>query len=163
MDHDDRPTPSTDGSPDSASLSIRATPDRLYALVTDVANMGRLSPECIGGRWLDGATGPAVGARFRGANRRGWVRWWTVNTVVAADPGREFAFETRDSGIRWRYRFTADGDGAVAQESREAFADRPLRARAFSRFLLGGIEEHDEEMRAGLVATLERLKAVAEA
>ena len=83
---------------DQTSLRIAASPQRIYDLVTDVAGMGRLSPECTGGRWLDGATGPAVGARFKGSNKRGFVRWSTTNTVVAAEPGVVFSFETGDSG-----------------------------------------------------------------
>lgn len=148
---------------DTASLRIRATPERLYDLVTDVANMGQLSPECTGGRWLGDATGARVGARFKGSNRRGWVRWSTHNTVVAADPGREFAFETSESGMRWTYRFVPEADSTVVSESREAFRDRPLISRVFSGLLLGGMEAHDDELRQGLLDTLERLKQVAEA
>ena len=148
---------------DTASLSIRATAEQLYDLVTDVANMGRLSPECTGGRWLGDATGARVGARFKGSNRRGWVRWSTHNTVVAAEPGREFAFETSESGTRWTYRFTPEADSTVVTESREAFKDRPLISRVFSGLLLGGKEAHDDELRQGMLDTLERLKQVAEA
>ena len=56
----------------------------------------------------------------------------------------------------------ADGTGTIVTESRAAFKDRPLLAKVFSTVLLGGIEDHDDEMRAGMQATLERLKAVAE-
>ncbi|MGQ0833025.1 MAG: SRPBCC family protein [Microthrixaceae bacterium] len=150
-------------SPDSASMQIGAPPERIYEIVTDIAHMGRLSPECTGGRWLGGATGPAVGARFKGTNRRGWMRWSTVNKVVAADPGREFAFETQQSGMRWRYVLTPEGDGTLVTESREAWRARPLVARIAAKYLLGGLEEHDDELRAGLHATLERLKTAAEA
>jgi len=150
-------------SPASASVTVRASADALYDLVTDVANMGRLSPECTGGKWLDGATGPVVGARFRGTNKRGIVRWSTVNRVVAAERGVEFSFETDGSGARWTYRFEAQDDHTVVTESREMFKERPKSATFFSRFLLGGTEAHDQEMNAGLQATLERLKAVAEA
>ena len=148
---------------DSASLRIQATPERLYDLVTDVANMGRLSPECTGGRWLGGATGATVGARFKGSNKRGWVRWSTHNTVVAADPGREFAFDTSESGTRWTYEFAPEADATLVTESREAFKDRPLISRVFSGLLLGGVEAHDDELRQGLLDTLERLKSAAEA
>jgi uncharacterized protein YndB with AHSA1/START domain len=148
---------------DSVTLRIDAAPERIYAIVTDVAQMGRLSPECTGGRWLAGATGPAVGARFKGHNKRGIARWSTTNEVVAAEPGREFAFETQQSGTRWAYRFEPDGDGTLVTESRAAFKPRPLVARVFSALALGGVAEHDEEMRDGMRATLERLKAVAEA
>src|SRR4051794_36125455 len=143
---------------DSASLRIAAPPDAIYAIVTDVAGMGRLSPECTGGAWLDGATGPAVGAKFKGTNKRGIARWSTTNTVVAAEPGRAFAFETKDSGTRWSYTMEPEGDGTVVTERREAFAPRPLLAKVFSAVLLGGIQDHDDEMRQGLVRTLERLK-----
>jgi hypothetical protein len=147
---------------DQVSLRIAAPPDRIYGLVTDVANMGQLSPECVGGSWLAGATGPAVGARFKGRNKRGIARWSTTNEVVEADPGRAFAFQTQQSGIRWRYQLEPDGDGTVVTESRAAFKARPLVAKVFSVLALGGIADHDDEMRAGMLATLERLRAVAE-
>jgi len=147
---------------DSATLVISASPERLYGLVTDVAGMGRLSPECTGGKWLDGATGPTVGARFRGTNRRGIVRWSTTSTVVVADPGREFTFQTPDSGAQWSYRFEPVGDATRVTESRRMFMERPALARWFSKLLLGGTESHDREMDAGMMVTLERLKALAD-
>jgi hypothetical protein len=124
--------------------------------------MGRPSPECVGGTWLDGATGPAVGARFKGRNKRGIARWSTTNEVVEADPGRAFAFRTKQSGTQWRYALEPDGDGTVVTESRSPFRDRPLVAKVFAAVALGGIGDHDDELRAGMVATLERLRAVAE-
>lgn len=148
---------------DQASLRIAASPAELWAIVTDVSQMGRLSPECTGGRWLDGATGPSVGARFKGTNRRGIARWSTTNTVVAAEPEREFSFETKQSATRWTYRFEPDGDGTIVTESREAAGPRPFVARTFTKLLLGGLEEHEDELREGMVATLGRLRDVAEA
>ena len=147
---------------DSVSLRIEAPPEALYHLIADPVRMGDLSPECTGGRWLDGATGPAVGARFKGSNKRGFVRWSTTSTVVAAEPGREFAFETGDSGIRWTYRFEPDGTGTVVTESRAASKPYPFIAKAFTTVLLGGVDRHTEELRAGMAATLQRLKALAE-
>ena len=149
--------------PDEVALRIDAPSARIYRIITDIAQMGRLSPECTGGRWLAGATGPAVGASFKGTNKRGLARWSTRNEVVAATPGEVFAFETQQSGTRWTYRLQRDGDGTVVTESRAAFKARPLVARVFSKLALGGVEEHDDEMRDGMRATLERLKAVAEA
>jgi len=154
--------PESTSSPDAVTLRIGAPPDRIYAIVTDVTQMGRLSPECTGGRWLGGAAGPAVGARFKGTNKRGIARWSTTNEVVAAEPGRAFAFETQQSGTRWSYRLEPDGDGTLVTEERAAFKARPLLARVFSVLALGGVADHDEEMRDGMRATLERLKAVAE-
>ncbi len=148
---------------DTVSLRIEAPPHALYDLVSDPANMGKLSPECTGGHWLDAATGPVVGARFKGTNKRGIVRWSTKSTVVAADPGREFAFEVGESGIRWTYVFEADGTGTVVSESRTPSKPYPFIAKAFTTVLLGGVERHTEELRAGMAATLARLKELAEA
>jgi uncharacterized protein YndB with AHSA1/START domain len=147
---------------DVASIRIDAPPERVYDIVTDVAQMGRLSPECTGGRWLDGATGPAVGARFKGSNKRGLARWSTTNEVEEATPGEAFAFKTLQSGYRWIYRFEPDGDGTVVTERREPFRDRPRLAKVFTQLLLGGEDGHTEELRAGMQQTLERLKAIAE-
>lgn len=168
---DDTRDPSNDASDgasgDKVSLRIAAPPDRIYELITDIAGMGRLSPECTGGTWLDGATGPTVGARFKGTNRRGFARWSTVSTVVAADPGNRFAFETKQSGFRWTYELVADPDldgttATIVTESRAAFTDRPLVARIYTKVALGGVEEHDQEMRDGMRRTLERLRDIAE-
>jgi hypothetical protein len=147
---------------DTVSLRIEASPEALYDLVSDPANMGRLSPECTGGHWLDGATGPAVGARFKGTNKRGFVRWSTKSTVVTADRGRAFAFEVGDSGTRWSYAFEPDGTGTVVSESRAASKPYPFIAKAFTTVLLGGVDGHTEELRAGMAATLARLKELAE-
>jgi len=147
---------------DAVSLRIEATPQALYDLVSDPEGIGKLSPECTGGRWLDGATGPAVGARFKGTNKRGPIRWSTTNTVVAAERGVEFSFETKQSATRWTYRFEPDGTGAVVTESRGPAGNYPLVARIFTTLLLGGVDDHTEELRDGMRATLERLKLLAE-
>lgn len=146
---------------DIVQLRIEASPEALYDLVSDPANMGKLSPECTGGHWLDGATGPAVGARFKGTNKRGFVRWSTKSTVVAAERGRDFAFEVGDSGTQWRYQFQPDGTGTLVTESRAASRPYPFIAKAFTTVALGGVERHTQELRAGMAATLQRLKDLA--
>jgi hypothetical protein len=155
--------PNPEPGADEVSLRIEAAPERVYEIVTDIAQMGRLSPECTGGRWLDGADGPAVGARFKGTNRRGLARWSTTNEVIAADPGRRFGFETQQSAARWTYELEPDGSGTIVTERRELYKARPLVAKVFTQLLLGGEEGHAEELRDGMRRSLERLKAIAEA
>ncbi len=149
-------------SDDEVSVRIAAPPARVYEIVTDIEQMGRLSPECTGGRWLDGASGPAVGAKFKGTNKRGFAKWSTTNSVVEAGPAKAFSFETAQSGCRWSYRLEPDGDGTVLTESRAMFRDRPLVAKVFTRLLLGGEQGHEDELRAGMRATLDRVKEIAE-
>lgn len=147
---------------DQASVRIEASPEALYAIVSDPSRMGELSPECTGGRWLGGAAGPAVGAVFKGTNKRRFMRWSTANTVVEATPGKVFSFETRQSGVRWTYRFDPDESGTMVTEERAEWRSRPLIARVATAVALGGRAGHEQELRDGIVATLERLKAVAE-
>ena len=71
-----------------AKIHIEASPDSVYAMVADITRMGEWSPENTGGKWLGGASGAAVGARFRGTNRAGIAVWATNVTVTAAEPGR---------------------------------------------------------------------------
>lgn len=151
-----------DTDPDSVARRIAAPAELLYDIVSDPTRMGELSPECTGGRWLDGATGPSVGARFKGTNKRGPIRWSTTNTVVASDRGRDFAFETKQSGMRWRYRFEPDGDATVVTESREHAESYPLVARIFTTLALGGVDDHTAELREGMARTLERLEEAAQ-
>jgi dimethylaniline monooxygenase (N-oxide forming) len=144
-----------------ASLVIDAPAERLWEMVSDVTQMGRWSPECYRCTWVGGATGPEVGARFRGYNRRGWVRWVTTSTVVESVPGKVFAFDTGASRTRWTYRFEPQADGTtLVTESRDDTGPRPLPARVVSKLLMG--PDHDAELVEGMHQTLERLRAAAE-
>ncbi|HEX6352853.1 SRPBCC family protein [Actinophytocola sp.] len=104
----------------SRSVRIAADPQVVWSLVTDLPRMGELSPENRGGRWVDGATGPAVGARFRGVNRNGDKQWWTKVRVVECEPARLFTFDVRSPfGVRvsrWSYEITPADDGCVLTE-----------------------------------------------
>ena len=48
------------------SKEMSAGPQEVWDLVTDLANMGRWSPENDGGKWLSKDGGPKLGARFMG-------------------------------------------------------------------------------------------------
>ena len=50
----------------SVTVPMAAPADKIWNIVADVRNTGKFSPEVIEAEWLDGATGPALGARFRG-------------------------------------------------------------------------------------------------
>jgi uncharacterized protein YndB with AHSA1/START domain len=142
---------------------IAAAPEALYALISDVTNMGRWSPENHTCRWLKGATGPEVGARFKGSNKDGWRRWSTTCEVVSADPGRRFAFDARFAGVpiaRWSYDFEPEGGGTRVVET---WLDRrPKALRSPSRVVMG-VPDRAEHNRAGMEATLAALKECAEA
>jgi hypothetical protein len=154
------------GTSGSASVHVNAPPDKLYALVSDVTRMGEWSPETVRCEWLDDATGPAVGARFKGSNRRSFMRWSTTPRVVAADVGRNFAFVvplaiSKREVAEWRYRFEPAADGGTdVTESFEVVADLPLYVSISQRLM--GIKDRKADLEAGMQRTLERIKAVAE-
>jgi hypothetical protein len=94
----------------------QVSPDEVWALVSDVTRTGEWSPENTGGRWLNGATGPVEGATFRGSNRNGIHRWSTTALVLAAEPGRRFAFDVSFGPVqiaRWDYTMGVHGADAT--------------------------------------------------
>jgi hypothetical protein len=80
---------------ESVTLHMRAPAEEIWRLVADVRNTGRFSPETFDAEWLDGASGPALGVRFRGHVKRNEVGpvYWTTCRITACRPGREFGFQ----------------------------------------------------------------------
>jgi uncharacterized protein YndB with AHSA1/START domain len=152
------------GTKGQATTHIAAPPEKLYEVVTDVRRMGDWSPECQRAEWLDGATGPAVGARFKGSNKHGAARWSTKPRVVTADEGREFAFVTTHLGkdmTKWSYRFEPAGDGTTVTESFEMLLDMPWYFTATDRLLMG-VKDRKADLEANMGVTLQRLKVSVE-
>jgi uncharacterized protein YndB with AHSA1/START domain len=147
---------------DAVTVHMDAPPDRVWGLVSDVTRIGSYSPETFEAEWLDGATGPEVGARFRGhvkRNGKGPV-YWTSCTVLASERGREFAFGVgaRDKPLNtWRYRLEPAGDGTDVTESFELADTAALR---LYWALLGWARGPTN--RNGMRTTLERIKAEVE-
>jgi uncharacterized protein YndB with AHSA1/START domain len=146
-----------------ASIDIQATPERVYDLLAEVTNMGRWSPECHRCEWLDGSTAATAGARFRGHNRSGLIRWSNVSEIVEAERGRVLAWvmggpEKRYS--EWRYTFEPTERGVRVSET-----FRSLRHTLLGRLgglPLGGERRSERRLQAGVEQTLERLRAAAE-
>src|SRR5438309_8006061 len=146
---------------------VNVPPEKLYDLITDVTRMGEWSPETVRCKWMGGATGPVVGAEFKGANRNKFMRWTTKPRVVVADHGREFAFVVpaiigyKDL-TRWTYRFEEATDGGTeVVESFEIMNDLPWYINFGDRHILG-IKDRKADLEANMTKTLARIKAVAE-
>jgi hypothetical protein len=146
----------------SATVSVGAQAEALYALVSDVTRMGEWSPENVGGRWLGGWTASSVGARFRGSNRRGWRRWSTRCRVVEATPGQRFAFDVAVVGIpasRWTYEFETNGDTTIVTET---WTDRRPKWFAVLARATMGIADIRAHNQRNIASTLGNLKTAAE-
>ena len=150
---------------DTVSTEIAAPPEAVYALVSDITRMGEWSPECVRCTWSKGATGPAVGARFKAKNKGGrGPAWFNSPTVTAAEPGREFAFNRNGPGIgsyTWRYVMEPTDTGTRLTESFDA--EKPLgTAMTWITEKWTGSDDRDADLHRGMLTTLERIKAAAE-
>jgi uncharacterized protein YndB with AHSA1/START domain len=145
------------------SIHVGARPDRVWAVLAELERMGEWSPECYRVEWLDGATSPArPGARFKGRNKYGWMRWSMTCEVKEAEPGQVLAFSTMRGArevVCWRYHLEAANGGTDVTESFECVW-LPLDARIAEDFLM---RDRDRRREAGMRQTLERIKAIAEA
>ena len=135
-----------------ATIHINAAPGKVFALVSDVTRMGEWSPETVGAQWVDGATGPAVGAKFRGTNKLGPFKWSTTPTITEYVADKLFAFDA--GGTEWRYSFTAADGGTSVTESFKVMStiSKLYTLPPRRNMLIRGMEQ-----------TLARLKQAAEA
>lgn len=143
------------------SATIAAPANVVYDLISDITRMPEFSPENIRGEWLGDATGPAVGARFKGTNRLGKITWSTKPTVTAAEPGRLFSFKVPGaSGALWTYEFTGCGEATVVTESMVQTKPSPALIRWMQR--RAGVTDRAEHLRTAMSTTLGRVAAAAE-
>ncbi|WP_433794962.1 SRPBCC family protein [Actinoplanes sp. CA-252034] len=163
-----------------AQITVKASVDEVYAVVSDLPRSREWSPECTGGEWISGE--PAtVGAVFRGENLRaddvvGWaplVRgvWYTQARITAAEPGRTFRWAMlthvgENQQSVWGFDIEPAAEGSVL--THHFRMDRPTEGiykivadmdeeqrRRFFR-------EWSEKLEQDVARTLESLKAVIE-
>jgi uncharacterized protein YndB with AHSA1/START domain len=146
----------------SVTQDISAPAELVWALVTDLPRMGEWSPENLGGEWVKGATGAAVGARFKGRNKNGSKAWSTSVKVNEVDAPKKFSFSLMALGKNWCdwvYEIAPSGAGCTVTHSwidhRSKFANRLGK-------LVSGVADRSEHNRRNMEATLKNLKAAAE-
>ena len=152
----------------SASAVVDAPPERVWAMVADVTRMGEWSPETQSCEWIDGATGPEVGARFKGHNKRGPIaRWTTTCTVIECEPGRVFAFSVGGTPAQpdnvWRYSFVPSGEGAtMVTETCEFPKPMSLPFKVITLATLG-VRDREGDLKRGIEQTLAKLQVAGRA
>ena len=90
------------------------------------------------------------------------VVWPTSSKVVVYETVRSIAWQTWESGARWIYELEPVGKQTRLVERRELPDGMTRIARFFARAALGGVESHNDELRAGMLTTLQRIKAEVE-
>jgi uncharacterized protein YndB with AHSA1/START domain len=150
---------------DEVTMAVAATPEDVYAAVADVTRMPEFSPELRECRWLDGATGPAVGARFAARNKvtRG-PSWVNKPVITALEPGRAISWsrtEPLGGTVEWSYRFDPTDDGTVVTESYRVTKPIP-RLGWLIIGTMSATKDRKAQLRDGMQQTLQRLKDVVE-
>ena len=149
---------------DEVRLVMAAPPEAVYEAIADVTRMPEFSPEVVECRWLDGATGPAVGARFAARNK--FKRGPAVRNkpvITAVEPGRRISWSRTEpfgGTVEWTYEFRPHPDGTEVVESYRA--TNPVSR--FGWVIIGTFSSKDRRavQRAGMQQTLERLRSQVE-
>ncbi|NUR02497.1 MAG: SRPBCC family protein [Streptomyces sp.] len=149
---------------------IGAPPERVWALVTDIGLMPSLSDELQSVEWLDGATGPALGARFLGRSKHpAFGEWATTSYVIEYEPQHVYAWAVQDpaepSAI-WRFRLHEGGGGTELSQWVQLGPGRSGLSVAIDR-----MPEKEQkivfvrmrEFEHNMTVTLEHIKKLAEA
>ncbi|MDQ6523865.1 SRPBCC family protein [Nocardioides sp. LHD-245] len=145
------------------TVHMKAPVEDVWALVSDVTRIGEFSPETLEAEWTHGATGPVVGARFKGHVKRNGVGpvYWTPCTVTKAVENEVFEFAVGLDGNAlntWGYRMQAENGGTSVTEY---FRLTPAWFMRGYWLVLGRLRGKTNER--GMRTTLERMKAVVEA
>jgi|ERR1017187_1939740 hypothetical protein len=145
-----------------ATISVDASPEAIWAVISDVTRTGEWSGECQGGIWVGDATAPAPGVRFRGRNRRGRFRWTRLNEVIEAQPPRTLVWRTLrrapyPDSVEWRLTLAQEGDTTRVDESFQVL--KLPRVMEASLWLL--MPSH-RDRTSDLAEDLNRLKALVE-
>ena len=142
----------------SASIDIDRPPAEVFEAISDITRIGEWSPECMAARWVGGATGPGVGARFEGDNKAviGGLtlkKWTTTSEVTACVPGEVFEF-VAEGYTTWRYELKPSASGTTVTESFSFVSPTGLQ-----KFIYEGVMKRSKAMVKGMGATLVKIKA----
>ncbi len=105
----------------STAVVVDADIDDVWEVVRDPTRVGEWSHECVAGEWVGDATEARPGARFRGRNRQGLIRWGRLCEVVHAEP-YELVWRTVPTrgypdSTEWALRLTRHDAGTRIEQS----------------------------------------------
>lgn len=145
-----------------AETVVAAPVEAVWATLTDLSRMSEWSPETVAMLPLKRG-GLRVGQWYLGVNRRKAFVWPTRNVVAVLEPGRALAWDTTSSGARWIWELEDAGEGRTRVVHRRPVPRGVTRLSAIvAPLLLGGADEHAEELEAGMATTVERLRGAVE-
>ncbi|MET7690484.1 SRPBCC family protein [Streptomyces sp. NPDC005483] len=148
---------------------IAATPPQVWTLVSDIELMPRMSSELQSVEWLDGRSGPALGARFVGRSKHAALgEWATTSHIVEYEPPRRLAWAVEDPQhptAIWRFTLKPENGGTLLREWMQMGP-----ARSGLSFAIDRMPDKEQkivfvrmrEFEANMAFTLEEIRKLAE-
>jgi uncharacterized protein YndB with AHSA1/START domain len=153
--------PLQDVAPLEATIDIAAPPSAVWALLSDVRNMARWSPQVVR-TFVRGGGEAGVGTRMFNINRRKFLFWPTQAKIVRFTPEKEIAFRIKENFVVWSYELEETATGTRVVARREAPAGISDLSVGLTKAALGGVEPFTRELLEGMNETLRKVKADAE-
>jgi len=145
------------------TVTVKASAVALYDLVSDITRTGEWSPVCTTCWWDDEVEAGEVGAWFTGHNELPHRTWETRSKVVAAEPGREFAWVVGGSYVRWGFTLVPAKEGTTLTESWEFLPDGiAMFEEKFAEQANAQITDRTQQALDGIPRTLAAIKRIAE-
>lgn len=142
-----------------ARIDIDASPEAVWALVSDLSLMPKWSPQCK----LMKAFGPLrPGTRTVNVNRRNYLFWPTTSRITEVVPERKLAFRVNENNTVWSYELEPTPSGTRLTESRHAENGVKPVSNLLVNTVMGGVPNFEQELVDGMNASLSRIKAAAE-
>ncbi len=143
------------------SIDIDATPQAVWAVISDLKRMGEWSPQC---KKMIIRGGPVtLGTKTININRRGPLVWPTTSKVVRFTPNEEIGFRITENHTVWSFTITPTDTGVRVTERREAPGGQTTKiSSVLVDKIFGGSDNFEEELLLGMSETLGRIKKVAE-
>lgn len=145
------------------SARMSATPEAVWAVLSDITFPCRFSPELQDVAWADGdaAAPPVIGRRFRGRSINDALGEWTTEAeILELEPLRRFVWHTivdGETSARWGFEIDPTSDGVIVRQWGRmgpglngitmAIAAMPDKE---PRIIAGRLREWSEAMRANL-------------
>ena len=144
-----------------ATTEIDAPPAAVWALVSDLRNMSRWSPQCMK-TFVKGGGEVRLGSKMINVNRRKLLVWPTQSKVVRFTPEKEIAFRVKENFTVWSYELEPTATGTRLTARREAPHGISEISVKLTNRALGGVDRFAVELEQGMAQTLARIKADAE-
>ena len=141
----------------SVSRDIAASPEAVFAALTDINRMGEWSPENYSCEWNEGFAGADAGAMYTGQNRHGDKEWTTEARITELVANERFYFDclARDFVFaKWGYDIEATDGGCRVTEHTQDLRPEAALERSVQ---ISGVADRLSHNRAGMETTLERL------